>query len=182
MCCYFSDQPILEDRRPLASILNERRDLVDTSPRGNATRLGLTPGLLEKGFTGLYEPSILSQPQLGGYNAPPQSYQTPSDAAYNYYGTHDPLASFTAPPLGPPQYPGAAPQQQQTPRQPLFGETRTQPSKPGVAVGAFPFEQNDKGQRSKDNKLSYQQELKKQVSSFCSGDYMLNHVYAYTHT
>ena len=58
-----SDGPILDDRRPLASILNERRDLTDTSPRGHATRLGLGPGLLESGFTGLYAPSFLNQQQ-----------------------------------------------------------------------------------------------------------------------
>ena len=59
----YSDGPILDDRRPLASILNERRDLTDTSPRGHATRLGLGPGLLESGFTGLYAPSFLNQQQ-----------------------------------------------------------------------------------------------------------------------
>ncbi|XP_067934843.1 centrosome and spindle pole-associated protein 1-like [Watersipora subatra] len=158
----FSDQngSLLDDRRPLASILNERRDLVDTSPRGNAVRLGLGAGLLERGFTGLYEPSVLSQPvsqpqtqtqgQSGGYQ-PTQNYQTPADAAYNYYGTHDPLAGFTAPSPG---------REQPFPVQTQHLTPRSLPK--ASAVGAFPSEQNDRGQLKKDTQLTYQQELKRQ--------------------
>lgn len=50
---------MLGDRRPLASILNDRREVTDTSPRAVAVHPGYNTGLLERGFTGLYEPTSL---------------------------------------------------------------------------------------------------------------------------
>ena len=113
------------------------------------------------------------------YGAPPgQHYQTATDQAYNYYATHDPLSNFTAPPLGPPQYPNQTAnqqpalsqrRQQQPPQQQqgqYGGQSQRTPRDMGkeAAAGAFPSDRNSKDQK-KANQMSYQNELKQQVSS-----------------